>query len=227
VNAEPLPAQEETPGQFIVRRTGVIVGLVGVAELIYGFVASPPGQLRFQVTGLILGALIFFSGQALQALVRWLAWMSVLPLGLSLLGQLALIPGALLAAQWRAMPLTVAGYYANLVMLLALAVFVTRQLGRPEVLAERRAAGRKMRDMRWPLALGLLAGLGSVALQYRMLNGEEARQAVQMAAAKLGPRYHYYANGVWISYGKDTIVSATVQAWNDEELLQLPLHWTK
>ncbi len=81
--------------------------------------------------------------------------------------------------------------------------------------------------MRWPLALGLLAGLGSVALQYRMLNGEEARQAVQMAAAKLGPRYHYYANGVWISYGKDTIVNATVQAWNDEELLQLPLRWTK
>ena len=219
--------EEETPAQFIVRRAGVVVGLAGIAELVYGFATAPAGQLRFQVTGLILGTVIFFSGLSLQAVLRWLACLSAVSLGIGLLGQLALVPSALLAAQWRLMPLVVVGHYGQLALLLALAVFLARQFGHPEVLAARQAAGRKPRDMRWPLALGLLLGLGSIVLQYRLLHGEEARRAAQMAAEQLGPRYHYFTNGVWIHYARETTVTATVQAWNDDEVLQVPLSWAR
>ena len=209
------------------RRAGVVVGLAGVAELIYGFVSAPAGRWQFQVTGLILGALLFFSGLGLQAAIRWLAFLFIPAQILTLLAQTVLVPGALLAAQWRMAPAAMAAYHALPLLMLALALFVARQLSLPEVLDARRAAGRKMRAMRWPLALGVLLGLGGAVFQYAMLHGEDARRARQMAADKLGPRYQYFTNGVWVHAGKDITVTATVQAWNDKELLQVPLHWKK
>lgn len=227
MNAEQLDTSEPPRARMIQRRTASIVVLLGIAELIYGISTAPQGQFKLQVTGLILGALLFFGGFRVMSVLRWLSFLAILPCALGLVSQFAFIPSELLLAQWRVMPGAVAAHYGALVGGAALTIFVARELSRPELLTERREAGRRMRDMRVPLALGLVIALGGTWFQYRMLNGEEAQQARQMAANQLGDRYQYYTNGVWIHAGRTTTVSATVQAWNDKEVLQLPVHWTR
>lgn len=227
MNAAQLDTPEVSPALMIQRRTAIVVGLLGIAELVYGIGSAPQGQFRLQVTGLIVGALLFFGGFRVVSALRWLAFLAIIPCALGLVSQVALVPSGLLLAQMRLIPGAMAAHYGVLLMTAVLAIFVAHQLSRPELLAERREAGRKMRDMRVPLALGLAVALGATWFQYRMLNGEEAQQARQMAADKLGTRYQYYTNGVWIHAGETTTVSATVQAWNDDEVLQLPVRWTK
>ncbi|MFC3461381.1 MULTISPECIES: hypothetical protein [Massilia] len=219
---------ELSPALMIQRRTAIIVGLVGIAELIYGISTAPQGQFRLQVSGLIMGALLFYGGFRVVSALRWLAFLGILPCVLVFVSQFALVPCGLQLAQWRLMPGAVTAHYAALLGIAALTIFVAHQLSRPELLDEHRAAGRGMRDMRVPLTLGLVVALGATWFQYRILNGEEAQQARQMAADKFGDRYQYYINAVWIQASSNgTSVSATVQAWNDNEVLQLPVHWTK
>jgi len=215
------------PALIIQRRTAIVVGLVGIAELAYGIGTAPQGQFRLQVTGLIIGALLFYGGFRVVSALRWLAFLGILPCALGIVSQIALVPSDLLLTQARLMPSTVAAYYGGLLVIAVLTIFVAHQLSRPELLAARRAAGRRMRDMRLPLVLGLMVALGATWFQYRMLNGEDAQQARRMAADHLGSRYQYYTNNVWIHVGKTTTVSATVQAWNDNEALQVPVRWTK
>lgn len=228
MNAEQPDTLDVSPALMIQRRTAIIVGLVGIAELAYGIGTAPQEQFRLQVTGLIIGALLFYGGFRVVSTLRWLAFLGIPPCLLVFASQFALVPWGLQLARWRLMPGDVAVHYGALLGIAALTTFVAHQLSRHELLDERRAAGRKMRDMRVPLALGLAIALGATWLQYWMLNGEEAQQARQMATDKFGDRYQYYTNGVWIqASSKGTTVSATVQAWNENEVLQLPVRWTK
>lgn len=136
-------------------------------------------------------------------------------------------PADLALVQLRLAPTAFAAYYVPLLISLAAVAFMARQLGQAPILAEREAAGRKLRDMRIPLALGLVFAVLAGGLQYRVLNGSDARQAKQVATDKLGPAYHYYTNSIAIGGGAKTRVSATVQAWNDNQVLQVPVQWEK
>ena len=92
--------------------------------------------------------------------------------------------------------------------------------------AAQRAAGVKIRSSR----LAALAGIALVvviasALTF-FLNGETAAHAKQIAAAQLGPGYHYHVNtlNVSVSTGHKT-ASAVVVAWNDTQIREIPVHW--
>jgi hypothetical protein len=41
----------------------------------------------------------------------------------------------------------------------------------------------------------------------------------------MGPDYRYFTNSLNKTMGEHTLVSAGVQAWNDHEVLSVPVQW--
>ena len=224
---EPISPDPDAYRQ-LVRRTGVVVIAFGIVELLYGFSKAPKGTINFEVVGLLAGLAIYFGGLRLHSLVRWLACLTISS-GIGILVQPVLLaPMSLTLAQLRLHPLGVAAYYIPILVSLGLAAYVARRLGLPPVLDARAAAQRKVRDMRIPLALGLVLAIGGLLVLYKMLNGEDARRAAQLAADKMGPAYNYYTNHLNIvkADGQTTVI-AGVQVWNDKQVLHLPVQWKR
>lgn len=211
----------------VLHTTGLIAASLGALQLAIGLVQGPPGGFRLELLGLLAGLAILFGNLRVVSVVRWLACLSLAPAIGALLTPILFTPGGLAQIQLRLMPGMVAGYYISLLLTLLITALAARQLGRPAVLEARQAAGGKRRDMRIPLALGVVLALLSFTLQYRLINGDEARQATKMAAEKLGPNYRYFTNAVHISYGADTQVNAMVQVWNESEAFAVPVHWRR
>ncbi len=104
--------------------------------------------------------------------------------------------------------------------------WLVRELGRAPVLAAQVAAGRKVRDMRIPIALSVALSLAGVGLMVNLLGGERARRAETMAAQKLGTEYRYHTQSMRIASGsKGTGVSASVAAWNRVAVIDVPVQW--
>lgn len=211
----------------ILRTTGLIVAAIGALQLAIGLIQGPPGRFHFELLGLAAGLAILFGGFRVVSAVRWLACLSLVPAIEALLTPILLTPGSLAQVQLRLFPGAVAAYYLPLLLTVFFVAFAAYQLGRPPVLVAREAAGRKRRDMRIPLVLGLALALLSFTLQYRLMNGDEARQAARMAEQKLGPDYRYFTNVVHISYGAHTQVNAMVQVWNEDEAFAVSVNWRR
>ncbi len=78
-----------------------------------------------------------------------------------------------------------------------------------------------------PLVLGAVGAAVLAVVTVLALGSEDAQRAEQIAAAQLGPGYQYYTNAIHFSAGGGTSrVQATVQAWNDQEVLAVPVQWT-
>lgn len=212
----------------IVRQVGIVLIVIGAIQLVYHLYKAPPGQIRFEILALVMGLVVYAGNFRAVSAVRWLAWFGIIPLVYQLLMPFIVAPAELSLLQLRLYPGQLAPYYLSVLFNLALACLVARQLGRPAVLAARKSAGRKLRDMRIPLVLGLVLTVAAAAFQVKALNGEDARRAEAVAAAQLGPGYKYYTNQIWfsVSPGKSA-VHATVQAWNDKEVRAVPVAWAK
>lgn len=126
----------------------------------------------------------------------------------------------------RLFPLSVFLSTALTVGYVALLLWLVRELGRGAVLAARVAAGRKLRDMRIPMALGLAGSIVALGLIISLLGGERGQRAEVLAAAKLGAGYRYHVNSMSVvSIGGITAVSASVVAWNANAVLTVPVTW--
>jgi len=219
---------QQAAARAIVRRTGLIVILLGVAQLILGLINASGGTLRFEVMGIIWGLLIYFGNARVIGVLRWLAILGLAGWLIEPVKTFLLAPVDLTLAQLRLYPGTVMMEYLVPVLIpAAITVLTAMRLNWPEVKAAQVAAGRQPSDGRRPFVLGLLFALSASGLQYRILSGAEARHARQMAAAQLGSGYKYYTNSLSVFVGSRTTYSATVQAWNGKEVLQVPVRWQK
>jgi len=221
---------ENSQDRVILRRTGAIIILLGIVQFIVGMATAPKGTLNFQVLGILIGSAIAFGNMRVVSVVRWLACLGLLSGALIILGEILVLPAGLHAAQFRFVPGVVLMHYGGELLVLALSFYVFLQLGRPQVLAARAAAGRKQRDMRIPFVLGGLLGLAAAGFDAKMLNGEEATKARREVAARVGTGFEYFTTGVNVKHstsfsGSKTFVQARVQAWNDRELREYPVQW--
>jgi len=108
---------------------------------------------------------------------------------------------------------------------LAVIVLGALQLSRPEVKAAQVTAGRRPSTGRVPLMLGLVLTLGTVGLEYYVLNGVAARHATQLAARRFGGGYQYTTRSLSMALDERRGYTATVQAWNDKEVRLIPVAW--
>lgn len=213
--------------QDILRRTGVIVILIGILEFGLGFIGARQGTFRIHVLDIVLGTIIVFGNLRAASAIRWLACFAILPAGLLLVASIVLLPASLLLAQLRFISVPLFAEYGGQFLALATLLYMMRKLGSAPVLAARAAAGRKPRDMRIPLAMGGILAVGAVFLMAKGLYGEDAAKARALAAARMGPGYEYFTSHINFQYGAKKQVQALVQVWNDRELRAVPVHWDK
>ncbi|MFC0251276.1 hypothetical protein [Massilia consociata] len=221
------PAYARARARAIVRSTGILVCALGLAQLVLGLASAPKGTFRFELLGLIVGLLILFGNMRALALVRWLALFAVGASLLELLKPVILMPFDLIVTQLRLFPGQTAMLYLPHLLGALAVLLVAVRLSHPQVLSARAVAGLKAPATRLPLALGIVLALGVCFLQYRALNGEDAGRARQLAADKFGPRYQYHTQYLHIQFGENAGVSATVHAWNDKEVLRIPVQWRR
>lgn len=213
----------------VLRRTGVVIILLGVAQVLLGFAGAPAGTFHLQLLNLniIAGILIAFGNLRAASAIRWLAWFGLLPTALFLIADIALLPASLLLAQLHFIPRQLAIEYGGQTLTLAVIVYSMRQLGSAPVLQARAAVGRKVRNMRIPLVLGGLLAVAGIAFETRALHSPEAAHAAQLAMAQAGPGYEYFTNRINFQVGEARSVRATVQVWNTRELREIPVRWVR
>jgi hypothetical protein len=221
-------ADHHQAAREIVRRTGLIVILLGVAQFILGLVNASRSTVSFEVMGLIFGLFIYFGGARVIAVVRWLAFLGLAGWLIEPFKTFMMAPLDLTLTQFRLNPgAVIMEYIVPVLIPAAITVLTVLRLSQAEVKAVEVALGRRPSNGRLPFALGLVFTLGACLLQYVVLEGETARHASQLAADSLGSGYRFHTNSLSVNIGKDTVYTATVQAWNDKEVLRVPVRWPK
>ncbi|MCE3263776.1 MAG: hypothetical protein K0R43_2855 [Pseudoduganella sp.] len=218
---------QKTQEAMLLRRTGAILGLIGLSQVVLVALTAPAGTLHLEVFNfnIVFGIVLAAGSLRAASAIRWLACFGLLPTALFLLASLLLQPVSLLQAQLRFVPLEALADYGGRVLTLGVILFLMRQLGSAPVLAARAAAGRKVRDMRIPLAMGGVLALATVGLQARAIHSADAAYAIGLAQAELGPDYAYFTNNLSFQFRPKPGVVARVQAWNERELREIPVRW--
>lgn len=213
----------------ILRRAGQVLiglGLVDVAVLIYGAVAGASWSSGLGFFAIAAGFFVMRGSLRVASVVRWAATFAA-SAGMALVGVWPWVqPLELTLTLARLNPWTVTVAAAVFAVLLAVLVWVVRQLGRMEVLQARAAAGRPVRRMRIPIVLGagLTAGLAAIAITFAA--SATAVKARDLAAAQLGSGYRYHVTAVNIrSTPQGTSVRGIVTAWSATEVRNVAVTW--
>ena len=225
-----METKSETKSHLhIIKRVGkvlLIVGLLDIGLMIYCVLNGISYSSSFNIFAVIAGIFLLRGSLRAASIVRWFAafmlaallclplvWPLIQPLGLTL-------------TQLRLSPWSFLSIGAPAVVLLALLIWVVRELGQEPVLAARRSSGGKVRSIRIAYFAGVgLAAVLAVALTF-LLGGETANRARELASTQLGTGYNYHVGSLNISTnGQTKSVSGVVTAWNDKEILQLPVQW--
>jgi hypothetical protein len=213
----------------ILKRTGavlVVVGLIDIAAMIYCIANGISYSSSIGIFAVIAGFFLLRGSLRAASIVRWfavfmlagflalvVAWPFMQPIGLTLTqvrlnSDFAIVVAALMA------------------LLLVLLFWVSRELGRAPLQAARAAAGRKVRDMRVPAAIGVALVVLMGAFLWMLLGGETAGRARSVAEQQLGPGYRYHVSSLKISKSsKGTVVVGVVTAWNEKEIRHVPVRW--
>ena len=175
------------------RQVLIAVGVLKFIMAIHAFGMAHSSSFSVDMVVFIFDILLCRGALRAASAVRWIAWLRCRgrcswhprprsPAVRWTLTELRPYPFAALAAT----TLTV-GY-------VVLALWVIRELGSAPVLEARAAAGRPVRNMRIPLALGLVFCMAAFGFMMQMLGGDRAERAEAIAAAQLGAGYHYHVN---------------------------------
>lgn len=228
--AEPAAAAPERSSDLpILQRAGkvlVVIGVIDIAVMIYVVANGNSYSSSLNFFALIAGIFLWRGGLRAASVVRWLAWSTLPAMLMMAIATPGLQPWDLTLTELRLFPGTVLVAAALAIGQCGVMVWLVRELGRGELLAARVAAGRPLRDMRIPFALGVAGSLAGLCLMAYLLSGERADRAQMMVAAKLGAGYRYHVNSLNIMYGRGaTAVNASVVAWNATSVLNVPVWW--
>jgi hypothetical protein len=214
----------------VLRRVGAVlllVGLIDIGVMIYCIMNGISYSSSFNIFAVVLGILLlrgslraasivrFFGAFFLASFIGLIAtWPFLQPLGLTL-------------AELRHMTAGDIAFYSAFTLCgLALLFWVTLELNEDAVVSALQMAGRKVRPLYIPVALGVaLVVVGGGAMVF-MTGGETGQHAMDLAAARLGPGYRYHVSSLHVSKtGQGSSVFGVVTAWNDADLRDIPVAW--
>jgi hypothetical protein len=213
----------------ILKRTGItlaVVGIIDIAVMLYCIFNQISYSSSLNIFAVIAGLFLIRGNLRAASIVRWFA---IFLLG-SFLSFILVWPfiysADLMLTQVRLNPLTSVISVAFIAGVLLLLLWLQRQLGLAPVLAARALVGRKVRDMRIPATIGVcLAAFLAVFLSF-LMNGESATKAKSIAKDQLGPAYQYHVSSLNIRRNNHgTFVAGVVTAWNDQQVLNIPVAW--
>lgn len=218
-----------SPHASILKRTGTVlvaVGLLDIAVMIYCIVYRISYSSSFNVFAVVAGVFLLRGSLRAASIVRWVSAFMMAAFAALVLAWPLVQPIDLTLAQVRLNPLSTVTSLGLLVLVLALLAWLVRELGRPSMLEARAAAGRKLRDMRIPAALGVgLVAVLVVSLSL-LLDGESATKAKSLAQQRLGAGYRYHVASMNVAKtSQGTFVRGVVTAWNEREIRNVPVSW--
>ncbi len=213
----------------VLRRVGVVmtvVGVIDVAVMIYCIVHKTAYASSFNVFAIIAGIFLMRGSLRAAALItRIAAFMLTGFLGMLFVWPIFL-PPSLALVQLRTNPLGFLAFLAVFAAMLGWLSWTVRQLRREAVLnALTRSAG-KTPSLRGPVLSGAAIVVIVVTLSAFSHKSESTRRAEQIAAGQVGEGYSLKVTEmrtVWTTKGKT--ISATVTAWNDHEIREIPVSW--
>ena len=210
-----------------VRSTAHLLLLAGLVDLFYGQWTAPPGQIKLNLAFLIVGVVLYFGSARVVAWFRWLALFAVVPAVLMPIQQTLLAPAELTMVQFRLYPSQVIQFFVTLVFSAVVTGMVAWRLNSETVKASLRSHERVPGREAVPLVLGFVLMLGATAFIRHTLNGPDASRAAAMVEQKFGTKYKYFTNRLNVVKHEGTTVYATVQIWNDQEALEVPVQWRR
>lgn len=213
----------------ILKRTGTVlvaVGLFDIAVMIYCIVNRISYSSSFNIFAVIAGVFLLRGSLRAASIVRWLAAFMIAAFVSLLLAWPFMQPIDLTLTQVRLSPLSALTSLGVLVIVFALLFWLVRELGRTSILEARAAAGRKSRDMRVPVVLGVGLVVVLVVFLTLLLGGESASKAKSLAEQNLGASYRYHVSSMNIAKSSQgTFISGVVTAWNESEIRNVPVKW--
>lgn len=229
------PAEASDPAaRALLRRaaTGVLaIWAINLALSLVAYFAAASAGITFHF-GLLLAAALLWSCNLRAALiVRWLACAY---LGSAIFWLVAILrqPFDLSLSYVRLYPLQLLALTGTEILTWLACLGLARRLGGDAVMQARAAAGKRRRNMRIPLALGVIGGIGGAVFFVYLLNGPRVEHAELLARQSTGPGFRYYTDSMHIMVngsakpeeaGKQVI--ASVAAWNKDVVYHVPVRW--
>jgi len=214
----------------ILRRVGavlVVVGLIDIAVMIYCIVNRISYTSSFNIFAVIVGIFLLCGSLRAASIVRWLSAFFLGGVITALIALPFLQPLDLTRTQFRLNPLAFLAAVAIGAFVLCLLIWVTRELGSQPVQAALASAGIKRRSMRIPAVAGVgLVVVLSIFLVVLLQLGDTAEHAESIAQRELGAGYHFHVRSLNIVEKSGVkSVSGVVTAWNENEVIDVPVHW--
>jgi hypothetical protein len=197
------------------------VGAIDAGFMIYSMVNRISYSSSFSILAVVAGIFLVRGSMGAARVVTWfvaltLGALAALPVALPLI-----LPIDLLLLRLRAIS---AGVWMLTALLVALLIWIYRQLRRTEVLTASQAAGLKTGPPRLAIAEGVaLIIVLAIAMQV-MVRGESGRRAIQLAQDQVGAGYRFHVESLqW----RGDQVSARVAAYNESEIKDVVVRWEK
>ncbi len=220
---------EPSPHASILKRTGTVlvaVGLLDIAVMIYCIANRISYSSSFNIFAVIAGIFLLRGSLRAASIVRWFAAFMIAAFVGLLLAWPLMQPIDLTLTQVRLSPLSTLTSLGLLVLIFALLSWLVRELGRTSILEARAAEGRKSRDMRIPVVLGVGLIAMLVVFLNLLLGGDSASKAKALAEQDLGSSYRYHVSSMNIAKtSQGTFISGVVTAWNEREIHNIPVKW--
>jgi hypothetical protein len=211
----------------ILRRVGWVIVtaiLLDVAWAIYQAIHTHSFSYNF--TTFAVGVALLRGSQTAADYIRRLTAFGLAVLICFTVYWIATEPLPLLLARLRFDPVMTIGDWAEYAAMASLCAWSLWQLNRPEVVAG-------FEDRPWAWLTPRLAFAGGIAFcalfavtpLFRADDNERAR-AVRSARAELGRNFHFHLSDLDVKWENGTKhVSATVAAWSDTVVIDLPVTW--
>ena len=204
----------------------VIVGLLDIGLMIYAITSRVSYSSSLNVFAVVAGVLLWRGNLRAASAVRWLALFFLAALvSVSVLSPL-LLPLGLLATYIQVRPVAFMGSLGVFAVALLLFSWLAKQLSSEPIKAARRAAGRKERDARTPLLVGVGLAVVLAGVNFNVQRSDSAVRAVSEARAQLGEDYDFHVSSInYRSSSEGTLVSGVVTAWKSGTVKDLPFQW--
>ena len=220
------PSSDHLP---LLKRAGltlVIVGFLDIGLMIYAIANSVSYSSSLNVFAVVAGVFLWRGNLRAASAVRWLALFFLAALlSVSLLSPL-LLPLGLIATYVQVSPVAFMRSLGVFAVALLLFGWLAKQLSAEPIKAARLAAGRKERDARIPLVVGIMLAVVLAALSFSVQRSDSAARAVDEARAQLGDEYDFHVSSInYRSNSEGTFVSGVVTAWKSGTVKELPFQW--
>lgn len=204
----------------------IIVGTIDVGLMIYCIFYRIGYASCFNVLSIIAGFILMRGSLRGAAVIsRFAIFLLVGLLGLAFVWPVFLPPGLALV-ELRLYPLRFLLFLAFFTAVLGFLFWVVRLLRSEPVLKASARSGIRIRSLRRPVLAAVAIVVITTLMAGLSRRGESSERAEQIAASKVGKGYKLRVSSLRVTTtAEGKTISGVVTAWNDDEILQVPVSW--